>query len=86
MRVPNDLSGASFNRFNGPLMGTLGGPNASEVAGNAAGSFVRSGNDVTKGIMGNWNAGNSNYHATGIFGAGKAAQNPNGALPPIGAP
>jgi len=81
MRAPGDVSG--LNRFDGPLGGNLGtGPNSMGINGAANGAFVRSGADAAKGVIGNWNAGNRVYNATGIFGAGRnGAINPNGTLP-----
>jgi hypothetical protein len=58
------------NRFSGSLSGMAG--IAGSVSGGAYGSFAARGNDPAAGIIGNWHASNNtNYRATGIFGASR---------------
>ena len=73
MDMPGVLAGnAEWNKFGGPLDGSLGtGQSALGIAGAANGSFVKNGSDVVGGAIGNWNVGNSVYKATGVFGMGK---------------
>ena len=71
MNMPGRLS--AINSFSGPLSGTLGSDHcAPSINGGAAGSFVANGADKTAGVIGNWNAANQNYKATGIFGASRS--------------
>jgi hypothetical protein len=65
MSMPGRLS--AINQFSGPLTGNLNG-----ITGSAAGSFVANGADKAAGIIGNWNAANSSYKASGVFGAGRS--------------
>jgi hypothetical protein len=59
----------SGNHFGGPLSGNL--PSGAALAGFAGGSFVNNGSDKAAGVIGNWNVGNSQYEANGIFGANR---------------
>jgi FecR-like protein len=87
LRAPGEPDPTARNHFSGPLAGTLGLTNTQQITGAANGSFVRSGSDITRGIIGNWNARNDVYGATGIFGAArKGAVNPNGTLPTFSVP
>jgi hypothetical protein len=54
-QIPN------LNQFAGSLSG-------SGLSGSATGSFVNNGSVAAGGVIGNWNVGDSNYKATGIFG------------------
>ena len=70
MTMPGQLS--AINRFSGPLVGTLvSGELRPSISGGAIGSFAANGADKSAGVIGNWGAGNSNYSAAGIFGAGR---------------
>jgi hypothetical protein len=72
MKMPGELS--KINQFSGPLSGTLSGSLkgfSPTLEGSAIGSFARKGNDAAAGILGNWQAGNAYYKATGIFGASR---------------
>jgi hypothetical protein len=81
MAVPGQLANNAINKFSGPLLGTLGSGGYSSVSGSATGSFAANGTDTSASIIGNWTAGNNNYKATGIFGAGRDGPiNPNGHL------
>ena len=63
METPGELL---KNKFSGPLSGQL--PNdLGNLSGLATGSFVNKGNDVAKGVIGNWNINSNKYGATGIF-------------------
>ena len=68
MSIPGELDGTKANKFMGLLVGNAG---SSTVNGSATGSFVRNGNDNAAGVIGNWNAGNGDIRAEGIFGAAK---------------
>jgi hypothetical protein len=71
-----DMPGVAtdLNKFSGPLLGTLGtGYCAPTVNGGAFGSFAANGADKTAGVIGNWGAGNEDYKAAGVFGAGRIA-------------
>ena len=71
MKAPGELTYSS-NRFSGTIGGDLPG-NLGSLSGAARGSFVndRLGNPA-RGVIGNWNVGNANYKATGIFaGSGR---------------
>ena len=70
MSMPGQLS--SINKFSGPLSAV--GENdipGSAITGSAVGSFAKRGADPAGGVIGNWNAANQVYKATGIFGAGR---------------
>ncbi len=68
MNMPGQLS--AINKFSGPLGGTLG--IETPISGSAVGSFAANGADKAAGVIGNFNVGNDNYVASGIFGAGRA--------------
>ena len=58
---------------------------AHALTGSAAGSFVNNGTDKAAGVIGNWGVANSQYEATGIFGAargGSISAKPGLAKPP----
>ena len=73
LRAPGEPTGG-LNTFNGRLTATNELPqNLSNLSGGVTGSFVR---PLTEGrpsgAIGNWNIGNNNYRATGIFAGGLA--------------
>jgi hypothetical protein len=70
MNMPGQLS--EINKFSGPLLPTPDSGTPSSITGNAVGSFAANGSDKAAGVIGNFNAGNENYRASGIFGAGHA--------------
>jgi FecR-like protein len=72
MKMPGVLE--DTNKFSGKLFGKLGhGPWSSRVSGSAVGSFTANGNDKAAAAIGNWNASNQFYKASGIFGASRTA-------------
>ncbi|MFN2202489.1 MAG: hypothetical protein ACK2UO_14905 [Caldilineaceae bacterium] len=73
-KIDDTLGNYESNRFSGDIRGNLPG-GYGIVSGAARGSFVNdlSGNPA-RGVIGNWNVGNNNYKATGIF-AGSGAPN-----------
>lgn len=77
MSMPGQLS--EINKFSGDLSGSV---NSTAITGGAAGSFAAAGNDAAAGVLGSWNARNSAYQATGVFGGAKTSFNPNGSLTP----
>jgi hypothetical protein len=69
--LPNKFSGALA-----PLDPCCLPPNLADLSGTVNGSFVRPIDVEThnpKGVIGNWNIGNSHYNATGIFAGSLAA-------------
>ena len=76
MTTPGELANNAVNKFSGPLLGTVGsGPYPDSVTGNAVGSFAANGTHKAAGVIGNFNAGNNDYKASGVFGAGPAPTN-----------
>jgi hypothetical protein len=58
-----------LNKFSGALSGT--NENLSYLRGSVTGSFVRPLSEgMPSGALGNWNIGNNNYKASGIFAGG----------------
>jgi tetratricopeptide (TPR) repeat protein len=73
LSIPGVPTGA-LNKFSGALSATNELPqNLSDLSGNVTGSFVRPLSEgLPSGAIGNWNIGNNNYKATGIFAGGLA--------------
>jgi hypothetical protein len=71
--MPGVPTGA-LNKFSGTLTPTNELPSSlSDLSGSVTGSFVRPLTEgVPSGAIGNWNIGNNNYKATGIFAGGLA--------------